>query len=108
MTLRSVPGLLSAWERWQTAPHALDLDELQPGQCRQPQPVGWLVADMADLAAQHRVLLPDHQEFGILGRLTAGQHSARPPVRTGVLSAATASRAGSMSRGGSCRAPAAC
>jgi hypothetical protein len=27
----------------------------QPGQCREPQPVTWLVADPADLAAQHRV-----------------------------------------------------
>jgi hypothetical protein len=46
----------------------------QPGQCREPQPVGRLVADPADLAAQHRVLVPEHQEFGILGHLTPGQH----------------------------------
>jgi hypothetical protein len=31
-------------------------------------------SDPADLAAQHRVLVPEHQEFGILGRLTPGQH----------------------------------
>jgi hypothetical protein len=43
-------------------------------QCREPQPAGWLVADPADLAAQHRVLVPEHQEFGILGHLTPGQH----------------------------------
>jgi hypothetical protein len=46
----------------------------QPGQRREPQPVGWLVADPADLPAQHRVLVPEDQEFGILGCLTPGQH----------------------------------
>jgi hypothetical protein len=46
----------------------------QPGQGRKPQPVGRLVAEPADLAAQHRVLVPEHQEFGILGYLTPGQH----------------------------------
>ena len=46
----------------------------QPRQCREPQPVARLVADPADLAAQHRVLVPQHQEFGILGHLTPGQH----------------------------------
>jgi len=46
----------------------------QPGQGRQPQPVARLVADPADPAAQHRVLMPEHQELGILGHLTPGQH----------------------------------
>jgi len=46
----------------------------QPGQCREPQPVARLVSDPADLAAQHRVLMPEHQEFGVPGRLTPGQH----------------------------------
>jgi hypothetical protein len=46
----------------------------QPGQCREPQSVGWLVTDSADLTAQHHVLVPQHQEFGILGHLTPGQH----------------------------------
>ena len=45
----------------------------QGGQRREPQPVGWLVADPADLAAQHRVLVPEHQELGVLGRRTPGQ-----------------------------------
>jgi hypothetical protein len=35
---------------------------------------GRLVADPAALAAQHRVLVPEHQELGILGHLTLGQH----------------------------------
>jgi hypothetical protein len=46
----------------------------QPGQGREPQPVRRLVADPADLAAQHRVLVPEHQQLGILGHLTRGQH----------------------------------
>jgi len=33
-----------------------------------------LVADPADLAAQHRVLVPEHQELGVPGRLAPGQH----------------------------------
>ena len=46
----------------------------QPGQRREPQPVTRLVADPADLAAQYRVLVPEYQEFGVLGCLTPGQH----------------------------------
>jgi hypothetical protein len=46
----------------------------EPGQRREPQPVAWLVADPAELAAQHRVLVPEHQESGVLGRVTPGQH----------------------------------
>ena len=33
-----------------------------------------LVADPANLAAQYRVLVPEHQELGVLGRRTPGQH----------------------------------
>jgi hypothetical protein len=46
----------------------------QFGQCREPQPVARLLADPADLTAQHHVLVPQNQEFGILGHLTPGQH----------------------------------
>jgi hypothetical protein len=46
----------------------------QPRQGGEPQPVGWLMTDPADLAAQHRVLVPEHQELGVLGRLTPSQH----------------------------------
>ena len=45
-----------------------------PRQGREPPPVARLVADPADLAAQHRVLVPERQEFGILGHLAPGQH----------------------------------
>jgi hypothetical protein len=37
----------------------------QSRQCRQPQPAARLAADPADLAAEHRVLVPEHQEPGI-------------------------------------------
>jgi hypothetical protein len=30
--------------------------------------------DPADLAAKHRVLVPEHQELGILGHLAPGWH----------------------------------
>jgi len=33
-----------------------------------------LVADPTDLAAQYSVLVPDQQQFGILGHFTPGQH----------------------------------
>jgi transposase len=55
-----------------TSPHRRRED--QPGQCREPEPVTLPVADPADLAAQHHVLVPEHEEFGILGHLTPGQH----------------------------------
>ncbi len=37
-------------------------------------PAAQLVADPADLAAQDRVLVPEHQEPGVPGHLTPGQH----------------------------------
>ena len=46
----------------------------QSRQCRQPQAVPRLIADPANLAAEHRVLVPEHQELGILGHLALRQH----------------------------------
>jgi hypothetical protein len=46
----------------------------QPRQGREPQPVCWPVADPADLAGKHRILVPQHQEFGILGHPPPGHH----------------------------------
>jgi hypothetical protein len=46
----------------------------QSRQCRKPQPAARLVADPAGLTAQHRVLVPQHQQLGIYGHLTPGQH----------------------------------
>ena len=39
-----------------------------------PTRLGRLVADPADLAAQHRVLVAEYQELGVLGHLMPGQH----------------------------------
>ena len=45
----------------------------QPGQRREPQPVRRLIADPAGLSAQHRVLVPQHQQLRFLGSLASGQ-----------------------------------
>ena len=79
------------------------------GQCREPQPVARLVADPADLAAQDRVLVPEYQEFGILGHLTpslhleAGEQTACDQVdargdRSGMISARKPGQARSNNR----------
>jgi hypothetical protein len=58
----------------------------QPGQRGKPQPVAWLVADLAGMAAQHCVLMPEDQEFGVIGHLTPGpnhqaaEHTAHEEV----------------------------
>src|SRR5690348_12950044 len=58
----------------------------QPGQRGKPQPVAWLVADLADLAAHHCVLMPEDQELGVRGYLTPGpdhqaaEHTAHEEV----------------------------
>lgn len=47
----------------------------QAGQCRQPEPVRGLVADRAgELAAQYCVLMPEHEQLGILCCVAAQQH----------------------------------
>jgi hypothetical protein len=46
----------------------------QSRQRRKPQPVARLVTDPADLAAQHCILVPQHQKSGVLGHLPPGQH----------------------------------
>ena len=56
----------------------------QPGKRGKPQPVAWLVADLAGLAAQHCVLMPEDQELGVIGHLTPEvddreEYSARFP-----------------------------
>jgi hypothetical protein len=48
----------------------------QPGQDRQPDPVGGLVADPGDLTAQHRVFMAQCQHFRVLGH-AAAQHRSR-------------------------------
>jgi hypothetical protein len=67
-----VPGQERRWgHREHLAPSAAGD---RPGQRRQPQPAARLVADPADPAVQHRVVVPEYQESGILGQLTPGQH----------------------------------
>jgi hypothetical protein len=36
-------------------------------QRREPQKVGWLVTNLADLAAEDRVLVAEYQELSVLG-----------------------------------------
>ena len=45
----------------------------QSRQSGEPGPVGWLVPHPAGLAAQHRVLVPEHQQLGVL-RLVPAEH----------------------------------
>jgi uncharacterized protein (DUF2249 family) len=65
---------------WKLGMRQRDLDSnvirLHPGATiRQPyRLVGRLVTDPADLTTQHRVLVPEDQQFGILGHLTSAQH----------------------------------
>jgi hypothetical protein len=44
----------------------------EPGQRGEPAPVGWLVPHPPSVPAQHRVLVPEHQQFGVL-RLIASE-----------------------------------
>jgi hypothetical protein len=47
----------------------------QPGQGCEPEPVGGLIADRSgQLAAQDRVLVPQHQQFRLLRRLATQEH----------------------------------
>jgi hypothetical protein len=52
-------------------------------QGREPEPVARLVADPADLTAQHGVLVPEYQELGVLGQLAPGQHRQATQQTTG-------------------------
>ena len=45
----------------------------QPRQRREPQPVSRVVPDPADVAAEHRVLMPEHQQLSGL-RPAAAEH----------------------------------
>ena len=41
-------------------------------------PVDRLVAHPADVAAQHRVLVAQNQQLGVLGQITTEQHDQQP------------------------------
>ena len=49
----------------------------EPGQRGEPYPVGRLVTYPADLAAQHRVLVPEYQQFSILRQVRAGHQDGQ-------------------------------
>jgi hypothetical protein len=69
----AVPGQQSPRsDRKDTAPAAA---RQQRRQCSQPEPVSWLVADRTvELSPQHRVLVPQHEQFGVLGDVPAQQY----------------------------------
>jgi len=47
----------------------------QRGQCGEPKTICWLVVDVTgDLAVEGGVLVPEHEQFGVLGGVTARQH----------------------------------
>jgi hypothetical protein len=52
----------------------------QSGEDGEPDPVGGLVADPGDLAAQHRVLVPQRQHLCVFGRAVA-KHTAGTLIR---------------------------
>jgi len=67
----AVPGQQRRWR------HGEDLRPAPPGeeprQRREPQPVSRVIPDPADVAAEHRVLVPEHQQLSSLCPVTAKQ-----------------------------------
>jgi hypothetical protein len=54
----------------------------QPGQRSQPRPIRGRVADPRDLPAQHSVLVPQHQQLGILAQVSPHQHGGQTEQTT--------------------------
>jgi hypothetical protein len=50
----------------------------EPCQRSEPDPVSGLVSRPADVAAQHRVLVAQNQQLGVLGQITTEQHDQQP------------------------------
>jgi hypothetical protein len=50
----------------------------EPCQRSEPGPVTGLVPHPADVAAQHRVLVAQNQQLGVLGQITTEQHDQQP------------------------------
>lgn len=47
----------------------------QAGEGGQPDPVRGILADrVAELTAQHRILMPEYEQFGVLGRVAVQQY----------------------------------
>jgi hypothetical protein len=72
--LRRQPAVPGQQRRWR---HGEDFGpapaRYKPRQRSEPGPVGRLVPHPADVPAQHRVLVPEHQQFSIL-RQVAAEH----------------------------------
>jgi hypothetical protein len=57
----------------------------QPGQRRQPHPVGRVVLHSLDLAAQHGVLVTKNQQFYVLGHLAAHSTVATSSMNLAIM-----------------------
>jgi hypothetical protein len=49
----------------------------EPGERSEPGPVGWVVPHAAGVPAQHRVLVPEHQQLSVLRPVIAGHQDSR-------------------------------
>jgi hypothetical protein len=49
----------------------------EPGKRGEPGPAGGVVAHPACVPAQHRVLVPEHQQFGVLRPVPAGHQDSQ-------------------------------
>ena len=70
-----MPGQQRRWRHGEDFGPAAVGDE--PGQRGEPYPVGRPVTYPADLAAQHRVLVPEYQQFSILRQVRAGHQDGQ-------------------------------
>jgi hypothetical protein len=61
--------LLADMQRMAPAPPPRD----EPQERGEPGPAGWLIPHPASVPAQHRILVPEHQQLGVL-RLVAAEH----------------------------------
>ena len=65
----AVPGQQRRWRYGEdSGPAQAGYEPCQRGE---PHPVGWLVTHPASVAAQHRVLVPEHQQLSILRQVLA-------------------------------------
>ncbi len=71
----AVPG---QERRWRHREHpGLAPARQEPCQCGEPHPVARLVPHPADVPAQHRVLVTEHEQLGILGPVAAEPQGCR-------------------------------
>ena len=77
----AVPGQQRAWRHW--ADFGPAVAGYEPCQRGEPHPVRRLILHPAGVPAQHRVLVPEHEQFSILRPVAAEQHDrqAEHPAR---------------------------